>query len=105
MKKLFKPGSFLYKLLFSMAVIMVKLWFKTLRVSQVDPNGLNTAESKVNFISVMWHNRLFSVLPLFHKNVRLRSFAMASRTKDGQIISDLLNAFDIETIRGSADKN
>ena len=105
MKKLFKPGSFLYKLLFSMAVIMVKLWFKTLRVSQVDPNGLNTAESKVNFISVMWHNRLFSVLPLFHKNVRLRSFAMASRSKDGQIISDLLNAFDIETIRGSADKN
>ena len=73
-------------------------------MTQVDPKGLNTAESTENFMCVMWHNRLFSVFTPFHKNVRLRSFAMASRSKDGQVISDLLNAFDIETIRGSADK-
>jgi lysophospholipid acyltransferase (LPLAT)-like uncharacterized protein len=104
MKKLFQPGSFLYKLVFFFGIVVVKVWLKTLRKSQVDPRGVNTG-GPGNFVAVMWHNRIFSALPLFHEEIRKNTFGMASRSKDGQMISDVLGAFKIRTNRGSASKN
>jgi lysophospholipid acyltransferase (LPLAT)-like uncharacterized protein len=105
MKIKIQPGSIPYKILLFIGVIFIKLWLKTLRVRLVDPNGVNRPDSNPHFIFVMWHNRVPGVLPLFHKNIRRKTIGMTSRSKDGQIMTDVLSSFDLRTIRGSAAKD
>lgn len=105
MKQFFKPGSLPYRLFFSLCMLFVKAWLKTLRKSQVDPRGVNQGQGEQNFVAVMWHNRILSALPLFHEEIRKNTFGMASRSKDGQVMSDVLGAFKIRTNRGSGTKN
>ena len=104
MKIKIQPGSLLYKVVFFFGVILVKLWLKTLRVKRNDPKGLVAPDSKAVFIGAFWHNRILSFPSLFHKKLLKRTYAMASRSRDGQVISDVLAAFKIQTIRGSAHK-
>ncbi|MCM8534190.1 MAG: lysophospholipid acyltransferase family protein [Lentisphaeraceae bacterium] len=104
MKKLLKPGSIPYKILFFFVILFVKTWLKTLRVKMIDPRGVNKGQPEQNFVAVMWHNRIFVASPLFHVAIRKNTYGMASRSKDGQIISDTLGAFKINTLRGSASK-
>ena len=106
MKIKIEPGSLLYKVIFFIGMIFIKCWLKTLRVKVQDPGNYNSPDYKdENCLVVMWHNRIVNVCPLFHKSFRQRVVAMASKSKDGQIISDFLESFQIRTIRGSANKN
>ena len=104
MKIKIKPGSFLYKVILFFGSIALKIWLFTLRVKVTDPQNINRGDYEGNFIATMWHNRIVGVLPLFHKKIRKRGFAMASRSKDGQVIADILAKFHVRTIRGSANK-
>lgn len=105
MKVRIEPGSLLYKILFFFVSFFLKIWIFTLRVKTQDPLKVNSAEYTGNYILTMWHNRIVTITPLFVKSVRLRFHAMASRSKDGQIISDFLNSYGVVTIRGSANKD
>ena len=104
MKLKVKPGSFLYKIILFFGAIILKIWLFTLRVKVTDPQNINRGDYEGNFIATMWHNRIVGVLPLFHKKIRKRGFAMASRSKDGQVIADILAKFHFRTIHGSANK-
>lgn len=104
MKKLLEPGSILYKAVIFFGVLFIKTWLKTLRVNVVDPRGLNKEQPKQNFVAVMWHNRTFAASPLFHVSIRKNTYSMSSRSKDGQIMADVLAQFKINAIRGSANK-
>lgn len=58
-----------------------------------------------NFIYCFWHNRLL-LMPYVHGRMRMRKnlCAMASRSKDGQLISDVLKGFGIAVARGSSSR-
>ena len=104
MKIKIEPGSFLYRCLISVLSILIKIWFKTLRVSRKDALGLTNGINAGNYAVAMWHNRILGAVPLFHSKFRKNTVAIASRSKDGQMITDFLEKFKIETIRGSSNK-
>jgi lysophospholipid acyltransferase (LPLAT)-like uncharacterized protein len=105
MKIKIEPGTFLYRILLSFGVCMIRVWLFTLRVKVKDPLNINSPSYKDNCVVTMWHNRIMGVMPLFHKSFRVRVHAMASRSKDGQIISDVLAKYGIKSVRGSANKD
>ena len=105
MKIKIEPGTFLYKVLLFFGYCIIRMWLLTLRVKVHDPLNINSPSYTGNCVVAMWHNRIMGVMPLFHKSFRIRVHAMASRSKDGQIISDILAKYGIKAVRGSANKD
>ena len=103
MKIRIKTGSIPYRFLIFLGVLFLKAWYMTLRVTRKDPLGATTGKIAGNFAVAMWHNRILG-MSLFHKKFRSNTIALASRSKDGQIISDFISHFQIETVRGSSNK-
>ena len=104
MKIKLKPGSFPYRVIIYFGVIFLKIWYKTLRVKRTDVMGVTTGKEAGNYAVAMWHNRIFCMLPLFHKKFRQNTVTVSSRSKDGQVMSDCVKHFGLETIRGSSNK-
>lgn len=104
MKIKLKSGSIPYRFVIFLGMLFLKVWYKTLRIRRQDVLGVTTGQVQGNFAVAMWHNRILGMLPLFHKKFRYNTVAVASRSKDGQIISDCILHFGIETIRGSSNK-
>lgn len=80
---------------------------KTLRVSVRDDAGVTIPggfEGPV--ILVMWHNRVFSVPPVWAKvcGKHRRCVAMTSASKDGEMVARALGFFGIEAARGSSSR-
>lgn len=103
MKIKIKPGGLIYRFLIFMGVIFLKMWYMTLRVKRVDPLGVTTGKIAGNFCIAMWHNRILG-MSLFHNKCRSNTVALASRSKDGQVISDFIRHFGIKNVRGSSNK-
>lgn len=104
MKLKLKTGSIPYRFVIWSGMLFLKIWYKTLRVKRQDPMGVTTGAEEGNYAVAMWHNRILGMLPLFHKKFRYNTVAVASKSKDGQVISDCIVHFGIETIRGSSNK-
>lgn len=66
---------------------------------------LERAERGESCIYCFWHNR-FLMMPYLYRYVRGRKniCAMASRSRDGQYISDVLEGFGFEVVRGSSSR-
>lgn len=72
------------------------------RVKVVDPAGINQRTEPV--IGVTWHNRLLFFPAVFPKDVRKRTVAVVSASRDGQYIADLIKCFGLRSARGSSSK-
>ena len=73
-----------------------------LRVAIIDPHGyLPDVESH---ITVTWHNRLLFFPVIFPHEVRRRTVAVVSPSRDGQYIADLLASLGIKSLRGSSSR-
>lgn len=84
---------------------IVKLLCATLRFRIQDPSGFLQLPPSVRIIGIFWHNRLF-VIPSFFKRFmypRVAS-ALASPSKDGEILAAFLARFGIGAIRGSSSR-
>ncbi len=75
------------------------LWCSTLRISYVNQEKAESIKEGV--VSAFWHNRLFPTVYLYKK---YRPVIMVSRSKDGEIISKVIEKVGMGTVRGSSSK-
>ncbi len=76
------------------------------RTSRVEIQGTNylplIKNKKQPIIIAVWHNRL--MLPLFYFR-HLPVTTLVSKSQDGELISQTMNRFGLNTVRGSASRN
>ena len=72
------------------------------RVEVVDPDDLIHNSKQV--VGVTWHNRLLFFPVVFPQEVRKRTVAVVSASRDGQYIADLIKCFGLRSARGSSSK-
>lgn len=83
------------KLIKSLGIIFITLISKTWRIT------FNSRFPQKPAIIVFWHNEMMPIWRLFaNKN----AYAVISQSKDGQILSDLLDKWGFILIRGSSSK-
>ena len=68
----------------------------------IDPH--NYAREGTGMIGVAWHNRLLYFAPAFPKEVRHRTTAVVSASRDGQYVADFIARFGLRALRGSSSK-
>ncbi len=79
--------------------------FRTLRFRFVDHAGVLTNPPSEPLLWAFWHNRLFISAYMFERFFPARrGAAMASQSKDGEIISAIIAAFGLRPIRGSSSR-
>ena len=84
---------------------LVRLWIFTLRYRIVDRAGVLESQPEKPLLWVFWHNKLFVMPHLFERYFPGRlGAALASASKDGEIISAFLERFGIRAIRGSSSR-
>ncbi|MGL5123945.1 MAG: lysophospholipid acyltransferase family protein [Fusobacteriaceae bacterium] len=79
---------------------LVKILEKTMKIEQVFPKEFNKDR---NYVMALWHNKV--VMTLLGTGFIKRKVALASPTKDGELISVPLEKYGTEMVRGSSDKN
>jgi lysophospholipid acyltransferase (LPLAT)-like uncharacterized protein len=84
---------------------LLRVLGRTLRFEMLDRAGIVGKPVLENYIGVIWHNRLL-VLPLV-----LRRFlsnrsgaALISASRDGDLLTDAINRFGYDVVRGSSSK-
>ncbi len=82
--------------------LLVRAWLATCKVTVQDPKNL-ILESKAA-IPLLWHNRLIFFPLLFPNEVRRRTVALISPSRDGQYIADFAGRFGVRALRGSSNK-
>jgi lysophospholipid acyltransferase (LPLAT)-like uncharacterized protein len=87
------------KLVSFLAYLLVRVLSATFRVRHVHPERI---ESTPQYILVFWHRQL---LPLLGRSRWKRPIAvMVSRSKDGQLIADVLTFYGVQSARGSSSR-
>jgi lysophospholipid acyltransferase (LPLAT)-like uncharacterized protein len=86
--------------------LIMRLWCRTLRFRFTDhAHVLRSPNPEKPLLWAFWHNRLFIMGYLFRRFFPGRpGAALASPSKDGEIISALLERFGIESVRGSSSR-
>ena len=88
--------------------ILVALIGVTLRYRVNDPAGMLDRPPATPLIFTFWHNRIFLLPHLFRKywipRGRTRVAVLVSRSKDGQLLADVLAAFRLRCVRGSSSR-
>ncbi len=93
------------RLLAALAARLVRLWIFTLRFRLVDHAGVRDTPPEKPLLWAFWHNKLFVMPHLFERYFPGRlGAALASASKDGEIISAFLAHFGIRAIRGSSSR-
>lgn len=72
------------------------------RVRIDDPN--DNFHKAQGLVALMWHNRLFFFAPIFPADVRRRTKAVVSSSRDGQYVTDLISFLGLQSLRGSSSK-
>jgi lysophospholipid acyltransferase (LPLAT)-like uncharacterized protein len=73
------------------------------RFESVDPE--NWAVRARGMIGVSWHNRLFFFAVAFPAEIRKRTCAVVSASRDGQYIADFISILGLRSLRGSSSKS
>ena len=102
-KKKFRERKKLPDILFVAAAGLLRtMRFCFYRVRIEDPDNLMpTARSMV---AVTWHNRLLFFPAVFPAELRRRTVAVVSASRDGQYLADLIRQFGIRSARGSSSR-
>ncbi|MEI8108481.1 MAG: lysophospholipid acyltransferase family protein [Verrucomicrobiota bacterium] len=92
-------------MLAGLGACLVRLWIFTLRYRIVDRAGVLETPPEKPLLWAFWHNKLFVMPRLFERYFPGRlGAALASASKDGEIISAFLERFGIRAIRGSSSR-
>ena len=92
-------------MLAGLGACLVRLWIFTLRYRIVDRAGVLETPPEKPLLWAFWHNKLFVMPRLFERYFPGRlGAALASASKDGEIISAFLDRFGIRAIRGSSSR-
>lgn len=87
---------------------LVALVGTTVRYRVVDPHGVLGLAGREPVIFVFWHNRIFLMPHLFRRYWRRRGrdrvAVLISRSRDGQLLADVLAAFRLRCVRGSSSR-
>ncbi len=87
---------------------LVTLIGGTLRYRIDDPSGLLAHPPAQPLIFAFWHNRIFLMPHLFRKYWHPRGHdrvaVLVSRSKDGQMLAEVLSAFRLRCVRGSSSR-
>jgi len=76
-----------------------------MRLSVTDPAGVLQWPLDRPYLLAFWHNRMLILLSFYEKYLQPRKFLiMVSTSKDGQIMSDVIERFGMVTARGSSSK-
>jgi lysophospholipid acyltransferase (LPLAT)-like uncharacterized protein len=79
--------------------------FWTLRFRFIDRAGVLTTSPREPLLWAFWHNRLLVSAYMFERFFpNRRGAAMASQSKDGEIISAIISCFGLRPIRGSSSR-
>ena len=93
------------RLLAAIGAGLVRLWVFTLRFRLVDRAGVLETPPQKPLLWAFWHNKLFVMPHLFERYFPgRRGAALASESKDGEIISAFIERFGIRPIRGSTSR-
>ncbi len=103
--KFLRPGKPLYRLIVGMAHLFLRAVSGSLRVTIRDEAGVLDGSFTGAAVGVVWHNRILTTPTLMPMILRQRTWAMASRSDDGQVITDVLQKLGFQSLRGSAMKN
>ena len=84
---------------------VARLLFATLRFRLIDHAGVLATPPQKPLLWAFWHNRLCVSAYMFERYFPDRpGAALASKSKDGEIIAAFLNCFGIRPIRGSSSR-
>ncbi|MEM8953165.1 MAG: lysophospholipid acyltransferase family protein [Verrucomicrobiota bacterium] len=85
--------------------LVVRFVGATLRIAVEDRAGVLERSPEHPMLWVFWHNRLF-VTPLVYRRYlpERRGYVLASASRDGEIIADVMARFGVGSIRGSSSK-
>lgn len=93
------------KLVLWILAMALRVWRLTLRVRIEDGAGILAGRCDGQpAILVIWHNRLPLLPAVAPAPIRQRITFLASRSRDGGYISDLLALFGMSAVRGSSSK-
>ena len=93
------------ELLAGLASRIMRVWFWTLRFRLSDHAGILDSPPQRPLLWTFWHNTLFVMPYMFEKFFPERlGAALASSSKDGEIISAVMKRFGIRPIRGSSSR-
>jgi lysophospholipid acyltransferase (LPLAT)-like uncharacterized protein len=93
------------RLLAAIGAWLVRAWILTLRWRLVDRAHVMDTPPEKPLLWAFWHNKLFVMPHLFERYFPGRlGAALASASKDGEIISAFLAHFGIRAIRGSSSR-
>jgi len=84
------------------ALLLRVLYRCCYRHELIDPH--NYSYEGTGMIGVTWHNRLLYFAPAFPKEVRHRTTAVVSASRDGQYVADFIARFGLRALRGSSSK-
>ncbi len=83
--------------------LLERLVTGSLRCRWRDSSGLAKARENQPVIFCLWHNRLFTSM-VFHRRHSRRLAALVSASKDGALLTAVLQAFGVEQVRGSSSR-
>ena len=84
---------------------LLQLWGRTLRYEIDDRAGIVGKSVTKNYIGALWHNRLL-VFPLVLRRFfpERRGAALISASRDGDLLTDAVQRFGYDVIRGSSSR-
>lgn len=92
-------------LLAGFGCFFLRLWLRTLRFKITDHAGVLRVPPERPLLWTFWHNRLFVMPFMFEKFFPGRpGKALASASRDGEIIAAVMQRFGIGAIRGSSSR-
>jgi lysophospholipid acyltransferase (LPLAT)-like uncharacterized protein len=84
--------------------ILMRAVYATLRV-RFDDQCVALVSTEPRAVWLFWHNRLFMVPYVWlHMRGRQEGAALASASKDGEILAAFLKQFDLHVVRGSSSR-
>ncbi len=100
-----KLDSWRARALIAFGLGLFRLGSKTLRFRIEDPRKILPAARERPFIIVVWHNRLLMLPPIFDRCFTNRpSVGLISASRDGDIVSILIEHCGYGTVRGSTSR-
>jgi len=100
-----KLDSWRARALIVLGLGLYRLWARTLRLQVEDPNDVVAFVRNQPVIFAIWHNRLLMLPRVFDPCFPTRqSFGLISASRDGDLVSILIERSGYGTIRGSSSR-
>jgi lysophospholipid acyltransferase (LPLAT)-like uncharacterized protein len=99
------PDSWPARALIEFGLVVYRLWARTLRLQVEDPENIVGLVREKPVIFVIWHNRLLMLPRVFDPCFPSRqSVGLISASRDGDLVSILIERSGYGTIRGSSSR-